>query len=107
MCNYITEEVSTFIDGLDPIEDERTRTLYSFGLRLRRKFGLSHYRLYAALSRTNQQRCLCPLEEIVVAQVGWSVDETLHGGNLEHLVLGHRLTMAADETLGITHVDSN
>jgi hypothetical protein len=95
----ITEQVSAYIDRLEAIPDgDQTIALYSTGLWLREKFGLSHQLLYGALSEANQ-KCASRLSKTSVALIGWWVDETPRGSHIEHFNLYYREIMETDEAL--------
>jgi len=93
----IAEQVSAYIAELESIPDgDQTIVLYSTGLWLREKFGLSHQLLYETLSEANQ-KCVSRLSNASVALIGWWVDETPRGSHIEHFNLFYREIMGAEE----------
>ena len=82
----IPKQVSAYIDGFEPIDGDPTIALFSLGLWLRRKFGLGNKPLHEALSYANN-KSVSRLTEFAIELIGYCVDETQSGSQLEYLIL--------------------
>ena len=77
VTNPSADRISKYIGTIEPIvEGKRNYSLYTTGLSLRSKFGLTGADLDAALSEVNQAKCTPPLDKSEVVGIARSIGKT-------------------------------
>jgi hypothetical protein len=83
MDNYNT--IKQYVNAVKPIiEGQRNCTLYTLGLSLRTKFGLTVIELETVLSEVNQMKCTPPLPPSEVKSIAKSVNKPNGDTTIEH-----------------------